>query len=591
MSAWREVVVICLKNRTFAVSQTSEIYEREAWRSCDLLEKSYFCSITNIIHHYHNVSKNVVICLKNRTFAVSQTSQFAWQVVPILLWFAWKIVLLQYHKHPKQPNPHRKHRCDLLEKSYFCSITNIPATLKWYNGYVVICLKNRTFAVSQTSVVCDHVPQRELWFAWKIVLLQYHKHPSLRKARQENGCDLLEKSYFCSITNIKAYIRICPSFVVICLKNRTFAVSQTSILYVPSLACVLWFAWKIVLLQYHKHPARQFQFGHQRCDLLEKSYFCSITNIPAKAKSLVGIVVICLKNRTFAVSQTSVHWKYYLTMWLWFAWKIVLLQYHKHQSTVSRLCLGSCDLLEKSYFCSITNIQNSDVLFPIDVVICLKNRTFAVSQTSRRTYTINVQLLWFAWKIVLLQYHKHLRGGRTTTAGSCDLLEKSYFCSITNISIRRAFALIVLWFAWKIVLLQYHKHQLALCLRQMERCDLLEKSYFCSITNIPRLDYAAYHYVVICLKNRTFAVSQTSKRCDDTSGLWLWFAWKIVLLQYHKHREFEDNHCYLSCDLLEKSYFCSITNIGIYYKSLGHLLWFAWKIVLLQYHKHLLIHS
>ena len=42
-------------------------------------------------------------------------------------------------------------------------------------------------------------------------------------------CDLLEKSYFCSITNIESYLSDKREFVVICLKNRTFAVSQTSI--------------------------------------------------------------------------------------------------------------------------------------------------------------------------------------------------------------------------------------------------------------------------------------------------------------------------------------------------------------------------
>ena len=66
--------------------------------SCDLLEKSYFCSITNNKKAYRNVIVLVVICLKNRTFAVSQTT-----------------ALLK--KSPRL-------RCDLLEKSYFCSIAN-----------------------------------------------------------------------------------------------------------------------------------------------------------------------------------------------------------------------------------------------------------------------------------------------------------------------------------------------------------------------------------------------------------------------------------------------------------------------------------
>ena len=142
--------------------------------------------------------------------------------------------------------------------------------------------------------------------------------------------------------------------------------------------------------------------------------------------------MICLKNRTFAVSQTSKRQGVRVCRTLWFAWKIVLLQYHKHQK---RGC---------SYFET--------------VVICLKNRTFAVSQTSRRVSQRSVK--------------------------RCDLLEKSYFCSITNITHQNTMFLSMLWFAWKIVLLQYHKHLRQNIGHSRIRCDLLEKSYFCSITNI-----------------------------------------------------------------------------------------------------------
>ena len=66
----------------------------------------------------------------------------------------------------------------------------------------------------------------------------------------------------------------------------------------------------------------------------------------------------------------------------------------------------SCDLLEKSYFCSIANNTRSEFIDLAAVVICLKNRTFAVSQTT-----------------ILFGIHVFI---------CCDLLEKSYFCSIAN---------------------------------------------------------------------------------------------------------------------------------------------------------------
>ena len=192
----------------------------------------------------------------------------------------------------------------------------------------------------------------------------------------------------------------------------------------------MWFAWKIVLLQYHKQRA---------------AFATTYTS-----------VVICLKNRTFAVSQTT--------------------------TGLSREVGLSCDLLEKSYFCSITNNISQHVRGVYPVVICLKNRTFAVSQTTA------------------LQWAFVDRG--------CDLLEKSYFCSITNNYFHTRTANCPLWFAWKIVLLQYHKQLLEPIQKFKDSCDLLEKSYFCSITN-------------------NLAGSRVTLSM-------LWFAWKIVLLQYHK---------------------------------------------------------
>ena len=345
---------------------------------CDLLEKSYFCSIAN--------NKN------------SYTPRM------LMLWFAWKIVLLQYRKQLHRISFNNVPSCDLLEKSYFCSIANnqhIPMQI--FLG-VVICLKNRTFAVSQTTVCLV--------------------------TNGSTRCDLLEKSYFCSIANNRLAVLAAPT--------------------------ELWFAWKIVLLQYRKQLGWKIRWSWG--------------------------VVICLKNRTFAVSQTTIT-----------------------SPTCTLLC---CDLLEKSYFCSIANNFACGGGVQWAVVICLKNRTFAVSQTT------------------------------------------TIFARITSLS---------LWFAWKIVLLQYRK-------QHQERVWVWET-------------------VVICLKNRTFAVSQTTKLGCWILAFWLWFAWKIVLLQYRKQQTWPSRPSETCCDLLEKSYFCSIANNGNKIISNAYMLWFAWKIVLLQYRK------
>ena len=448
-----------------------------------------------------------MICLKNRTFAVSQTTRPRLVCAQSRLWFAWKIVLLQYRKQHWSNNVLWTLGCDLLEKSYFCSIANNKSIQIDTTEDVVICLKNRTFAVSQTTIQTYKYSQNVLWFAWKIVLLQYRKQHKSSAVNSFKRCDLLEKSYFCSIANntFEKYSR-CEE-VVICLKNRTFAVSQTTKMkkFIVNWSCDLleksyfcsianngramqswmrwlWFAWKIVLLQYRKQQGRETNGG-----------LC---------------VVICLKNRTFAVSQTT--------------------------STSRPACKTCCDLLEKSYFCSIANNSDSENLLNKAVVICLKNRTFAVSQTTWPSALLSLHQLWFAWKIVLLQYRKQLSVPRSSIITGCDLLEKSYFCSIANNNILTTSTLLGLWFAWKIVLLQYRKQLIQQKTEHYHRCDLLEKSYFCSIANNNIRKSTKPRLVVICLKNRTFAVSQTTSDSSNTKRT--------------------------GCDLLEKSYFCSIAN-------------------------------
>ena len=52
---------------------------------CDLLEKSYFCSIANNMNRFLKLFSVVVICLKNRTFAVSQTTLFPLIIVSAML--------------------------------------------------------------------------------------------------------------------------------------------------------------------------------------------------------------------------------------------------------------------------------------------------------------------------------------------------------------------------------------------------------------------------------------------------------------------------------------------------------------------------
>ena len=172
-------------------------------KCCDLLEKSYFCSIANNQWGFIFNCSIVVICLKNRTFAVSQTTKIGKPEYKFVLWFAWKIVLLQYRKQQVLAmNMQSNVVICLKNRTFAVSQTTTPVP-SWMGNPVVICLKNRTFAVSQTTTRSRTALSSALWFAWKIVLLQYRKQPWCPKYLTNTSCDLLEKSYFCSIANNK----------------------------------------------------------------------------------------------------------------------------------------------------------------------------------------------------------------------------------------------------------------------------------------------------------------------------------------------------------------------------------------------------
>ena len=167
---------------------------------------------------------------------------------------------------------------------------------------------------------------------------------------------------------------------MICLKIRTFVVSATTSSKSRLFCLLLWFAWKFVPLWYQQQPNITKHRIYFCCDLLENSYLCGISNNPL--------------NGSFNAAV------------LWFAWKFVPLWYQQQLLRIRFLFCFSCDLLENSYLCGISNNKrnwNNSLLL---VVICLKIRTFVVSATTS-----------FAPMSVI---------------SSCDLLENSYLCGISN---------------------------------------------------------------------------------------------------------------------------------------------------------------
>ena len=149
--------------------------------------------------------------------------------------------------------------------------------------------------------------------------------------------------------------------------------------------------------------------------------------------------MICLKIRTFVVSATTGKKKPLRRVTLWFAWKFVPLWYQQQHYAKTAINKTSCDLLENSYLCGISNNRNSIHLLKTLVVICLKIRTFVVSATTYSMLCYIQSKLWFAWKFVPLWYQQQPQEDSYLIAACCDLLENSYLCGISNNYYRQAY--------------------------------------------------------------------------------------------------------------------------------------------------------
>ena len=346
---------------------------------------------------------------------------------------------------------------------------------------------------------------------------------------------------------------------MICLKIRTFVVSATT--------------------EYN------FRLVPCGCDLLENSYLCGISNNAYTSFYYYLKVVICLKIRTFVVSATTISLIKPCNPWLWFAWKFVPLWYQQQRNVRGPYSEASCDLLENSYLCGISN-NNIVGTFTFNlVVICLKIRTFVVSATTKADGASKYTELWFAWKFVPLWYQQQpiITCVLKLFVVIC-LKIRTFVVSATTDAIARE-KRILLWFAWKFVPLWYQQQQYIYKVHHVEVVICLKiRTFVVSATTylhivqirvqlwfawkfVP-LWYQQQHYitpitfavVVICLKIRTFVVSATTNTLPCLCTFVLWFAWKFVPLWYQQQRTLSRTRTKTGCDLLENSYLCGISN-------------------------------
>ena len=119
------IVVICSKFITFAVTKTTLLISHLTLPSCDLLKIHYLCGNKDNRHSFAQIFVVVVICSKFITFAVTKTTTVCFKIITF--------------------------GCDLLKIHYLCgNKDNMVAVMSWPLR-VVICSKFITFAVTKTT--------------------------------------------------------------------------------------------------------------------------------------------------------------------------------------------------------------------------------------------------------------------------------------------------------------------------------------------------------------------------------------------------------------------------------------------------------
>ena len=97
----------------------------------------------------HNQPLSVVNCFQISNFVLWQTATTRILPLVILLWIAFKLVILSYGKQQNE-------------------------ILQWY-FFVVNCFQISNFVLWQTAGTAEVVPKNRLWIAFKLVILSYGK--------------------------------------------------------------------------------------------------------------------------------------------------------------------------------------------------------------------------------------------------------------------------------------------------------------------------------------------------------------------------------------------------------------------------------
>ena len=159
-----------------------------------------------------------------------------------------------------------------------------------------------------------------------------------------------------------------------------------------------------------------------------------------------------------------------------------------------------------------------------NVVNCFQISNFVLWQTATSQFVNSSSGLWIAFKLVILSYGKQLTKFTNDMGVVVNCFQISNFVLWQTALFRMCVDKYALWIAFKLVILSYGKQP-----------DNIVDKLSC---------------VVNCFQISNFVLWQTAFCLFFSYHLWLWIAFKLVILSYGKQRGFIRYAARWRCELL-----------------------------------------
>ena len=194
----------------------------------------------------------------------------------------------------------------------------------------------------------------------------------------------------------------------------------------------------------------------------------------------------------------------------------------------------SCDLLKIHYLCGDKDNVLSKYTSKIEVVICSKFITFAVTKTTPRVEHAHHHKLWFAQNSLPLRWQRQ-PSLRLHCNDSVVICSKFITFAVTKTTHDIGIWLHgALWFAQNSLPLRWQRQREAVFYIKRVSCDLLKIHYLCGDKDNWRPYRCWVTHVVICSKFITFAVTKTTHTIASNVCKWLWFAQNSLPLRWQR---------------------------------------------------------